>query len=105
MQEYEFKIFHKLGKHHHEAEFLAHSSEGEQEKSFRDEPVDAEFFQVECLHEKDPEWMEIRTFLLSGLVPQGLNTSERKASIQKTLKLCAHECYTASNLESTRKRC
>ena len=59
---------------------------GEHEKSIRDEPVDAELFQVEYLHDEDPEWMEIRTFLLIGLVLEGLNTSERKAFILKTLK-------------------
>ena len=86
LQEYEFKIFHKPGKHHHGADFLSRSAEGEHETSIRDEPVDAELFQVDCLHDEDPEWMDIKTFLLTGLVPEGLNTNERKAFILKTLK-------------------
>ena len=86
LQEYEFKIFHKPGKQHHGADFLSRSAEGEHETSIRDEPVDAELFQVKCLHDEDPEWMDIGTFLLIGLVPEGLNTSKRKAFILKTLK-------------------
>ena len=44
------------------------------------------YFQVEYLHDEDPEWMDIKTFLLTGLVPEGLNTSERKAFILKIVK-------------------
>ena len=38
------------------------------------------------LDDEDPEWSDIRTFLSTGLVLEGLNTSERKAFILKTLK-------------------
>ena len=44
LQEYDFKIFHKPRKHHHGADFLSQSADGEHEASIRDEPVDAELF-------------------------------------------------------------
>ena len=86
LQEYNFKIFHKPGKHHHGVDFLSRSADGEHEKSIRDEPIDAELFQVACLDDEDLEWLDIRTFLTTGIVPEGMNTSERKAFILKTLK-------------------
>ena len=43
-------------------------------------------FNVSTLDEDDPEWLEIKQFLMTGLVPEGLNTSERKAFILRTLK-------------------
>lgn len=47
----------------------------------------SQLFQVESLHDENPEWWaDKKTFLLIGLVPDGLNTSERKYFILKTLK-------------------
>ena len=85
LQEYDFKIFHKPGKYHHGADFLSRSAEGDHEQSIRDEPPDAELF-LTCLENEDPKWLDIRIFLTTGRVPEGLNTSERKAFILKTLK-------------------
>ena len=86
LQEYDFKIFHKPGKHHHGADFLSRSAVGEHVQSIRDDPIDAELFNVDTLEDDDPEWLEIKQFLLTGMVPEGLNTSERKAFILRTLK-------------------
>ena len=86
LQEYDFKIFHKPGKHHHGVDFLSRSADREHLQSIRDDPVDAELFQVAGFVDDDPEWTDIRTFLSTGLVPEGLNTSERKAFILRTLK-------------------
>lgn len=81
--EYDFKIFHKSGKQHHDADFLSRSADGEQ--SIRDDPTDAELF-ITYLENQDPKGLDIRIFLTTGRVPEGLNTSERKAFILKTLK-------------------
>ena len=79
LQEYDFKIFHKPRKYHHGADFLSRSAVGEHLQSTRDDPIDAELFNVDTLEDDDPEWLEIKQFLLTGMVPEGLNTSERKA--------------------------
>ena len=87
LQEYEFKIFHKPGKHHHGADFLYCSAEVKHETSIKDEPMDVELFQVDYLHDEDPKWMDIRTFLLIGLVPKYLNTSEKKGIHSQNLEV------------------
>lgn len=55
LQEYDFKIFHKPGKHHHGANFLSRSAEGEHSHSIRDEPRDVELFQIVGLEDSNPE--------------------------------------------------
>ena len=86
LQEYDFKIFHKPRKYHHGADFLSRSVVGEHLQSIRDDPIDVELFNVDTLEDDDPEWLEIKQFLLTGMVSEGLNTSERKAFILRTLK-------------------
>ena len=86
LQEYDFKIFHKPGKYHHGADFLSRSVVGEHLQSIRDDPIDAKLFNVDTLEDDDPEWLEIKQFPMIGMVPEGLNTSERKEFILRTLK-------------------
>ena len=75
LQEYDFKIFQKSGKHHHGANFLLRTEKQEQLQSIRDEPVDAEFFQIQVPKDNDPEWPDVKKFLTTGEVPRELSTN------------------------------
>ncbi|MCO5605881.1 hypothetical protein L7F22_060066 [Adiantum nelumboides] len=88
LMEFGFKIFHKLGKSHCGADYLSRNSEGNELKSLRDEPVDAELFQITAttVEEFDPEWVEVYEFLQSGKIPDGWSNSRKKGLVIKSLK-------------------
>ncbi|MCO5602086.1 hypothetical protein L7F22_056214 [Adiantum nelumboides] len=88
LMEFEFKIFHKLGKSHCEANYLSGNTEGNKLESLRDEPVDATLFHTTAatVEELDQEWMEVQEFLQSGKIREDWPHSRKKGLTVKCLK-------------------